>query len=144
MSCLNMSGLNMTRKTFQILILALLAMTATSAWAQTYDGAELYALNCSNCHGIYGEGDGAVTPDLSVVLRDLRYLSARNGGEFPQEFVIRIIDGREVRTAHGPGGMPVWGAEFTRGEGLGEDAQQRVSAKIDAIGTFLESIQIDE
>jgi mono/diheme cytochrome c family protein len=109
-----------------------------------YDGAELYALNCSNCHGVYGEGDGAVTPALSVVLLDLRYLAERNGGRFPSEFVQSIVDGREIRAAHGPSGMPIWGAEFSKGEGLGDDAQDRVTAKIAAVTSFLESIQIIE
>jgi mono/diheme cytochrome c family protein len=127
----------------KILMTALLIL-AGPAWAATYDGAELYALNCSNCHGVYGEGNGIVTPDLSVVVMDLRYLAERNGGVFPREFVTRIIDGREVRAAHGPEGMPVWGAVFSRGEGLGEDAQRRVDEKIGAITDFLESIQIVE
>jgi mono/diheme cytochrome c family protein len=109
-----------------------------------YDGGELYALNCANCHGIYGEGDGAVTPDLSVVLLDLRYLAARNGGVYPTDFVRQIIDGRETRAAHGPSGMPVWGAEFARGEGTSEAAEARVESKIEAIVSFLESLQIVE
>lgn len=126
------------------ILMAVLLTLAGPVWAATYDGAELYALNCSNCHGVYGEGDGIVTPDLSVVMKDLRYLAERNGGVFPREFVSRIIDGREVRAAHGPEGMPVWGAEFSRSEGLGEDAQRRVDEKIGAITDFLESIQIVE
>ena len=122
---------------------ALAGATAEEASRQ-HDGAELYALNCSNCHGIYGEGDGAVTPDLSVVLLDLRYLSERNNGTFPTEFVTRIVDGRETRAAHGPDGMPVWGAELFRGEGTSAAAQTRVDAKIQALVRFLESIQIHE
>ena len=108
----------------------------------SYDGAELYALNCANCHGTYGEGDGAVTPNLNVVLLDLRYLAERNGGAYPAEFVERIIDGRETRAAHGPSGMPVWGAEFARGEGTSEAAEARVGLKIQSIIDFIESIQI--
>jgi mono/diheme cytochrome c family protein len=117
-------------------------LAALAAAGDVYDGAELYSLNCSNCHGIYGEGDGAVTPALSVVLLDLRYLSERNDGEYPSEFVREVIDGREVRAAHGPDGMPVWGAEFSRSEGVGSEAQDRVQAKIAAIVAFLEQIQI--
>lgn len=126
----------------------------TSALAQTgqradtpadvYDGGELYAMNCANCHGIYGEGDGAVTPNLSVVLLDLRYLSARNDGQYPEEFVTSVIDGRETRAAHGPEGMPVWGAEFARSEGTSQAALDRISAKIDAIVNFLRSIQLND
>ena len=109
-----------------------------------YDGAELYAMNCANCHGTYGEGDGALTPDLNVVLLDLRYLAARNDNVFPEEFVLQIIDGRETRAAHGPSGMPVWGAQFARGEGTSAAAEARVESKIEAIVDFIASIQIVE
>lgn len=125
-------------------ILFALSTGATSAEAAEYDGAELYALNCANCHGVYGEGNGAVMPDLSVVLLDLRYLAARNNGEFPMQFVLKIVDGREVRAAHGPSGMPVWGAEFERGEGTNAAAEARVTQKIQAIVDFIGSIQIIE
>ena len=142
------SRLNITITLLAAVAGALLVTNAQAAehpaGAINYNGAELYALNCSNCHGIYGEGDGAVTPELSVVLLDLRYLSQRNSGAFPSEFVQRIIDGREVRAAHGPTGMPVWGVEFSKSEGLGEGAQQRVASKISAISDFLQQIQIIE
>ena len=85
-----------------------------------------------------------MTPALSVVLLDLRYLSQRNEGVFPRNFVTQIIDGREVRTAHGPTGMPVWGAEFARVEGVDENAERRVAEKIGAIAAFLEQIQITD
>lgn len=126
------------------LIILLLVLSPCCALAQDYDGAELYAVNCSNCHGVYGEGDGAVTPVLSVVLLDLRYLSERNDGEFPHDFARQVIDGRELRVAHGPAGMPVWGVEFSKSEGYGDEAQQRVAAKVDALTAFLEQIQISE
>lgn len=111
---------------------------------EIYDGATLYLGNCANCHGIYGEGDGAVTPDLSVVLMDLRYLSARNDGVYPEGFVREIIDGRTSRAIHGPAGMPIWGAEFARSEGYGEEAMIRVNAKVDALVDFLRRIQISD
>lgn len=131
------------RSTLLPLILSSVLICPVALADGDFDGAELYALNCSNCHGIYGEGDGAVTPSLSVVLLDLRYLSERNDGSFPTEFVKRIIDGRETRAAHGPTGMPVWGAEFARAEGIGEDAEARVAQRIAAIVDFLETIQLD-
>ena len=108
-----------------------------------YDGAVLYANNCANCHGVYGEGNGALTPALSVVVQDLRYLTKRNNGTFPAEFVRKIIDGRETRTAHGPEGMPMWGNVFTSQEGVDRPAQARVGAKIESLVEFLGSIQID-
>lgn len=112
--------------------------------AQRYDGIELYLANCSACHGVYGEGDGAVTPSLSVVLLDLRYITQRNGGEFPTAFITEIIDGRAQRAAHGPVDMPAWGAAFTQQEGYDPAAQARVAGKIEALVDFLESIQIED
>ena len=126
------------------IILCLTGTRAVMAQTPDYDGGELYALNCANCHGTYGEGDGAVTPDLSVVLLDLRYLAARNQGEFPAEFVLKIVDGREIRAAHGPDGMPIWGAEFARGEGTSAAAEARVTGKIQAIVDFIATIQVIE
>jgi hypothetical protein len=112
------------------------------ACAEDFNGAELYMANCSNCHGVYGEGDGIVTPSLAVVLQDLRYITERNNGEFPRRIITEIIDGRELRLAHGPDGMPVWGSAFSRSEGYSEAAQQRVRSKIAALVDFVESMQI--
>lgn len=128
-------------------MIGLLAVAAGAAAQESPagpSGTDLYLSNCANCHGDYGEGNGAVTPSLNVVLQDLRYLSARNEGEFPAAFVRQIIDGRETRASHGPPGMPVWGAEFLQREGFDEDAEARVSRRIDALVTFLKAIQIDD
>lgn len=113
---------------------------------QKPDGAALYLSNCSNCHGVYGEGDGPVSPDLPVTLLDLRYLSQRNGGEFPADFVTDIVDGRITRSSHGPEGMPVWGAEFARDTGSASttDIDTAVQEKTAALNQFLRSIQINE
>jgi mono/diheme cytochrome c family protein len=105
-------------------------------------GAALYSEYCANCHGAFGEGDGVLAPSLSVVLQDLRYLTVRNNGEFPRDFILEIVDGRASRAAHGPEGMPVWGAELARDEPFDEHTEERVNAKIDALADFLESIQI--
>ncbi len=107
-----------------------------------YDGQALYLNHCANCHGTYGEGDGAVTPSLNVVLQDLRYLSQRNDGQFPRAWLTRIIDGRESRQAHGPYDMPVWGAVLQTQEGYDEPANARVTAKIDAMVSYLETMQV--
>lgn len=105
-------------------------------------GAALFLAKCANCHGTYGEGDGIVTPDLRVVLTDLRYIAAENGGVFPRQTIREIIDGRARRMAHGPSGMPVWGAVFAADDGYGEAGKQRAAAKVDALVDFLEAIQL--
>jgi nitrite reductase (NO-forming)/hydroxylamine reductase len=99
-------------------------------------GARLYTQHCANCHGTYGEGDGPMAPSLATALKDLRYLSARNDGEFPASFVRDIIDGRAARTAHGPADMPVWGAELAR-----DGDAATAAARIDTLVRFLEAVQ---
>jgi mono/diheme cytochrome c family protein len=121
-----------------------LAAAADAARAQDVpeDGVSLYLEHCANCHGVFGEGDGIVTPSLAVVLQDLRYLAARNQGQFPRQFIVDIIDGRAMRAAHGPEGMPVWGIELARHDPEATDIELRVIRRIDALVDFLESIQI--
>jgi mono/diheme cytochrome c family protein len=123
-------------------MLATVARAADARRDEPLDGAALYATHCSLCHGRFGEGDGILAPSLAVVLQDLRYLSRRNNGEFPRDFIVNIIDGRAVRAAHGPEGMPVWGAEFARGKPIGEQTEQAIESHIQALAQFLESIQI--
>lgn len=141
-----MTRLLRTTGMLSLAILALMGNPAraadTSPDAEPIDGGTLYALHCANCHGMFGEGDGIITPSLAVVLQDLRYLSQRNSGEFPRDFVVEIIDGRAVRAAHGPEGMPVWGAELARDTPLGAEFEAGVQARIEALADFLERMQI--
>ena len=110
----------------------------------SYSGSGLFAANCSSCHGVYGEGDGPVAAALRVPMMDLRYLAARNDGKFPTDRVYKIIDGRELRVAHGRRNMPVWGEEFLIAEGFDAGAEARVSAKISAVVSHLEGMQLPE
>ncbi len=66
------------------------------------DAAEIFATTCQMCHG--GNHSG-------TMLTDLTGLSAANGGTFPMQQVIEIIDGREDVRAHGSP-MPVWGERY--------------------------------
>lgn len=121
--------------------LAILQSTGVSAEELVgYSGAELYKRFCSSCHGSGGEGDGPVAPTLRVLVPDLTRLAQRRQGEFPAQAVLRIIDGREVRTAHGSRLMPVWGYEFRTAGATGQDADALVSRLVD----HLRSIQRDK
>lgn len=124
--------------------LALVGCGTSTSDVPGYAGNQLFAANCSSCHGTYAEGDGPVSAVLRVPIPDLRYLAARNGGDFPRELVARIIDGRELRAAHGDRTMPVWGEELLLTEGFDSAAEQRVAAKVAALTQYLESIQVQE
>jgi mono/diheme cytochrome c family protein len=107
-------------------------------------GEALYQANCANCHGQYAEGSGPIATDLTKTPPDLRHLAAANGGVFPRQRVIDIIDGRAIVAAHGDREMPVWGEAF---ETLESDAASKADAeantqdKIDVLVDFLARIQ---
>ena len=112
--------------------------------APTTSGQALFAANCSNCHGRYGEGGGPAGVDLPRTPPDLRRLAARNGGVFPRDRVAEIIDGRATVAAHADRSMPVWGDAFAKLDPDAKspsEAQARAKAKIDALVDFLASIQ---
>ncbi len=122
------------------ILAALVALQPAAAGAEDlagYSGAELYKRFCSSCHGARGEGDGPVAPALRVMVPDPTRLAERRRGEFPAEAVRRIVDGREVRAAHGARRMPVWGQEFRAAGSPGAEADALAERLVD----YLRSIQ---
>lgn len=121
-------------------LLAMLAAGCQTQKANSYNGRNLYLGYCAACHGGVGAGDGPVAGSMNMPIPDLRKLAANNGGVYPRQTVIDIIDGREMRVAHGTNDMPVWGWQFLIAEeamgGNAADAQQRVDALADYIGTL--------
>jgi mono/diheme cytochrome c family protein len=93
------------------------ATLATAGAARAQDaaiGAQLFAEACAVCHGAEARGNGLMAPVLTVVPPDLTRLG--EGGRFPVLDVVRHIDGRERRPAHG-GDMPIFGRWF-EGDGV--------------------------
>jgi len=125
-------------------VCCLAGLLACQPTIPSYSGSDLYVANCSSCHGAFGAGDGPAAGVFNITMQDLRYLAARNGGTFPHELVVKIVDGRELGVAHGRQQMPVWGEEFLLMEGFDTAAENRVSAKIDALVDHLETIQLSE
>ena len=124
-----------------LLSLMFLSGLAGAAEVVTYTGEENYQRLCAACHGDGGRGDGPVAEVLSVAVPDLTRLRERNGGQFPRETVKQQIDGRDRITAHGSAQMPVWGYEFYIDEGAGAFSEQGVSATLDALVEYIESLQ---
>ncbi|WP_112323175.1 c-type cytochrome [Oceanibium sediminis] len=99
---------------------------------------------CASCHGADAKGSGPVGDALTIVAPDLTGLSARNGGAFPLQHVVQIIDGRKGVRAHGSEAMPVWGAVFKapiEGEISDAGAENAVRGRILGLAYYLESIQ---
>ena len=88
------------------------ALAASAAQAQDADeGAALYRSHCATCHGMEARGDGPMAGVLLIKPPDLTELTARNGGTFPMERVVKRIDGRDPLVSHGSP-MPVYGDYF--------------------------------
>jgi mono/diheme cytochrome c family protein len=69
----------------------------TIAWTAVAAGQEVYDALCVSCHGIYGRGDGLMSPALSPRPRDLSDPSYQQ--QVSDEEVLRII-------SEGRGAMP--------------------------------------
>jgi mono/diheme cytochrome c family protein len=106
---------------------------------QLVAGSSVYKTYCAVCHGPDAKGDGPLASSLRMRPPDLTLLAKKNGGKFPTDQVIRIVDGRKPVKGHGGADMPVWGDAFKQSkDGYSEAA---VRAKIEAVVGHLESLQ---
>ena len=122
------------------IILAALGLTACVE--EPVDGRTAYLENCASCHGYDAMGDGPTARALCVAAPDLTTISARNGGTFPRDQVMSIIDGLN-REPHFSTAMPEFGAGdlgetiIVENDGLGTPVPQ----KLLVLTEYLESIQ---
>jgi mono/diheme cytochrome c family protein len=93
---------------YLVLISAALGLAACVE-EQPVDGRTAYQENCASCHGADANGNGPAARGLSVMPPDLTMIAARNGGVFPRDDVMSIIDGFE-REPHFNAAMPEFGA----------------------------------
>lgn len=129
-----------------LLVTAVRAQAQAQSQTQTNDtlyafgsGAEDFQRHCAACHAVDARGNGPVAPMLMRRPPDLTLLSARNDGDFPDDRVFWIIDGRGEVKAHGPREMPVWGYEFspaTTGLSLAPEAEARIRRIVDYLKTL--------
>lgn len=108
------------------------------------DGRAAYMRDCATCHGTDAKGTGPLMQSVGIVAPDLTMISARNGGVFPRQEVMAIIDGLN-RDPHFSQAMPEFGAEdlgeavIVEGpDGLGTPTPVRLIALAD----YLENIQV--
>jgi mono/diheme cytochrome c family protein len=118
--------------------------TAAGKLASDLGGYE-YKTYCAPCHGLSGKGDGPLHELIMKPPADLTQLAKKNGGEFPEEKVLQVIDGRAEVALHGPRDMPVWGdwfdIEARDPELQAEDRETVVRARIEGLTAYVKSIQ---
>ena len=106
-------------------------------------GRNAFLENCASCHGLGGTGDGQAAEGLDPPPANLTTIAARNGGTFPRDRVMSIIDGYR-RGGHFNPAMPQFG-EMDLGEMVvvenPDGTGTPVPATLLALADYLESIQ---
>jgi len=103
-------------------------------------GAVTYRVYCRTCHGNAARGDGPLAELLRTPPADLTAISRRAGGEYPEDQVTAIVDGRDDVAAHGPREMPIWGEAFGPIE-AGSGDEDAIARKIREVVLYLHTIQ---
>ncbi len=122
---------------------ASLALVAGGAIAQGESGRNEYMIACAGCHGESALGDGPLAELLKIETPSLTTLAAeKGGGTFPFEYVLWMVDGREIIRAHGSA-MPIWGERYTASatSQRGETAEMVARGRMLSLLYYLESIQ---
>jgi mono/diheme cytochrome c family protein len=104
---------------------------------EAVNGEAQYKAHCAACHGGSGAGDGPAAAALRSAPPDLRLLSQKNGGVFPEKVLETVIDGRKTVRAHGSFEMPVWGRELSQGAD-----QANAAKRVAVIVQYLRGIQL--
>ncbi len=123
-------------------ILATVVAPLSIAAAQT--GKQDYETYCADCHGADGKGNGPANQAIamSTTPPDITLLAARHGGKFPFDEVVDIVDGRKAIPSHARLEMPFFAVKLQNpGEGFNPASDAAVKKRIDAIVTYVESLQ---
>jgi mono/diheme cytochrome c family protein len=124
---------------------SLLALTFVAAGLSAAEppavitGRALFREHCVACHGASGRGDGRLAELLIYRPADLTAISRHNGGTFPLEQVVRIIDGRKPVKGHGGSEMPVWGDAFRLPQERYDE--RKAQERIRSVARFVETLQ---
>lgn len=122
---------------------AALVLLATGAVAEDDAGREEYMVACAGCHGESAMGDGPLARVLNIPTPDLTHMASSSAdGEFPFQYAVWMIDGRNIIRAHGAE-MPVWGNRFEASatSERGETAEMVARGRILSLVYYLEAIQ---
>lgn len=128
----------------KITTLAASAVFFLGAAAQADElGRAEYMSACAGCHGEDATGNGPAAGTIAIATPDLTRIAAGNGGLFPFDRIVAVIDGRTDVRAHGSA-MPVWGDRFgalARTAAWPVDTEAVVRGRILSLALYLYSIQ---
>lgn len=131
------------RKSLAMIPVVVMTLVGCVEELEIPDGRMAFAQDCAACHGTDGKGSGPLVQGIGLIAPDLTKISARNGGVFPRQEVMAIIDGLN-RAPHFSNAMPEFGAGdlgeaviVENGDGLGTPTPVRLIALAD----YLEQIQ---
>jgi len=118
---------------------------AFAQWSPPSTARKDFVLNCADCHGVYGKGNGPATQVIpGFKSADLTLLSKKNGGLFPRQEVYDVVDGRKRLSEHydPDTDMPLWGLTFQpEGREFSKEAEEKVKARISGLVDYIEGIQ---
>lgn len=127
---------------FAAIAIALGGCVAPEPDTSSAAGALAFQQDCASCHGVDGRGAGDFGVQLFQVPPDLTTLAANNGGVFPRDYVMSVIDGYS-RADHFSVAMPEFGAldlgptVIVEEDGVGTP----VPARLLALANYLETLQ---
>ncbi len=106
-------------------------------------GRAAYQDNCASCHGARATGDGPMAVFVAGGVPNLRQLSLKNGGSFPEAHVVQVVT--RVSDLHANiVAMPDFGALLDASPTIytAPDGEQiRTDATVLAIADYLRSVQ---
>ncbi len=102
-------------------------------------GKEMYVSYCAPCHGTDGKGAGPAAGALKTPPTDLTVLAKNNGGKYPGQHIVTVLQFGSEMPSHGSAKMPVWGPILGRMNSTNlQDKQMRISN----LSRYLETIQV--
>jgi mono/diheme cytochrome c family protein len=96
----------MMRKSLMLLPLMLAACVEET---EIPDGRAAFMQDCAGCHGVDAKGSGPLVSGIGLIAADLTQISSNNGGTFPRQRIMAVIDGLN-RDPHFSNAMPEFGA----------------------------------
>jgi mono/diheme cytochrome c family protein len=135
---------NQTTHWTAALLLLVLAVAIAPQTAAAQSGKQDYEAYCADCHGSDGKGNGPTTQTVPMnpAPPDLTKLAKNNGGKFPFNDVVDIIDGRKTVPSHERIQMPFLGTTLQEpGKEFTPESDAQVKRRIDAMARYVESLQ---